>query len=99
MWRQLKRELDRSPGLIAFEYRVRLRPLMLGMHVVWQSHDDEMRFYRDSSHRTISNWSFKSPLTPALRLEHFLRIEPNRRARLGGFYLYEQESDLPEEIH
>jgi hypothetical protein len=99
MWRRLKRELDRSPGLIAFEYRVRLSPFMLGMHAVWQSHEDEMRFYRDSSHRALSSWSFKSPITPALRLEHFLRIEPNRRARLGGFYLYEQESDLPEEVH
>jgi hypothetical protein len=99
MWLKLKRELDRSPGLLAFEYRVRLRPLMFGMHVVWRSHEDEMRFYRDSSHRAISAWSFKSPLTPALRLEHFLSIEPNQRARLGGFYLFEEESDLLEEIH
>jgi hypothetical protein len=99
MWLRLKRELDRSPGLIAFEYRVRLKPLMYGKHVVWQSHADEMRFYRESSHRAISNWSLRSPLTPALRLEHFLRLEANRRLRLGGFYVYENESDLPEEIH
>jgi hypothetical protein len=99
MWLRLKRELDRSPGLIAFEYRVRLQPLMLGMHVVWQSHADEMRFYRESSHRAISNWSMKSLLTPALRLEHFVRLEASRRVRLGGFYVYENEGDLPEEIH
>jgi hypothetical protein len=99
MWVQLKRELDRSPGLIAFEYRVRLYPLMIGMHVVWRSHEDEMRFYKDSSHKVISNWSFRSPLTPALRLEHFLRDEQSRLLRLGGFYVYETKTDLPEEIH
>jgi hypothetical protein len=99
MWLRLKRELDRSPGLIAFEYRVRLRPLMIGMHIVWRSHEDEMRFYKDSSHKMISNWSLKSPLTPALRLEHFFRDDQNRLLRLGGFYVYEKETDLPEEIH
>jgi hypothetical protein len=99
MWLALKRELDRSSGLIAFEYRLRLRPAMIGMHVVWRSHEDEMRFYRDSSHKVISSWSFKSPLTPALRLEHFFRDEQKRLVRLGGFYVYEQASDLPEEIH
>src|SRR5262249_1832444 len=99
MWLRLKRELDQSPGLIGFEYRVRLRPLMIGMHVVWRSHDDEMRFYKDSSHKAISSWSFKSLLTPALRLEHFLRDEESRLVRLGGFYVYETETDLPEEVH
>ena len=99
MWLKLKRELDRSAGLIAFEYRVRLRPLTIGMHVVWRSHEDEMRFYKDSSHKVMSNWSLGSPLTPALRLEHFFRDEQNRLVRLGGFYVYEKETDLPEEIH
>jgi hypothetical protein len=99
MWLRLKRELDRSPGLIAFEYRVRLHPLMVGMHVVWRSHEDEMRFYKDSSHQVISTWSLRSPLTPALRLEHFRRDEQRRLVRLGGFYVYETETDLPEEIH
>jgi hypothetical protein len=99
MWLKLKRELDRSPGLITFEYRVRLHPLMIGMHVVWRSHEDEMRFYKDSSHKVISTWSFMSPLTPAIRLEHFLRDEQRRLVRLGGFYVYEEETDLLEEIH
>jgi len=99
MWLRLKRELDRSPGLIAFEYRVRLRPLTIGMHVVWRSHEDEMRFYKDSSHKVMSNWALGSPLTPALRLEHFFRDEQSRLIRLGGFYVYEKETDLPEEIH
>jgi hypothetical protein len=99
MWLKLKRELDRSPGLIAFEYRVRLHPLMIGMHIVWRSHEEEMRFYKDSSHKDISTWSLRSPLTPALRLEHFLRDEQCRLVRLGGFYVYETENDLPEEIH
>jgi hypothetical protein len=99
LWRKLKRELDRAPGLIAFEYRVRLRPLMIGMHIVWRSHEDEMEFYRCSSHKMISKWAIRSPLTPALRLEHFLRDEQRRLVRIGGFYLYEVETDLPEEVH
>jgi heme-degrading monooxygenase HmoA len=99
MWRKLKRELDRSPGLISFEYRVRLRPLMIGMHVVWRSREDEMHFYHKSSHKKISSWALESPLTPALRLEHFVRDQERRLVRLGGFYVYETETDLSEEIH
>jgi hypothetical protein len=72
---------------------------MFGMHIVWHSHEDEMRFYKDSSHQAISRWSLKSPLTPALRLEHFLRDEQRRLVRLGGFYVFENEGDLPEVIY
>jgi hypothetical protein len=99
MWLTLKRELDRSPGLIAFEYRLRFRPFMIGMHVVWRSHADEMRFYTESSHKVVSQWSFRSQLTPALRLEHFVRDKKRRLVRLGGFRVYEKDTDLPDEIH
>jgi hypothetical protein len=99
MWRKLKRELDRAPGLIAFEYRVRFRPLMIGFHIVWRTHEDEMHFYKSSSHKMISKWSLGSPLARAQRLEHFLRDDQRRLVRIGGFYLYEADADLPEEIH
>ncbi len=96
-WRRLKREMDRTEGLRAFEYRINLRPLMIGMHIVWRSHEDELRFYKNSSHLELSRWSMRSPLTSALILEHFTRDEGKALVRLGGFYVYEREDDLPQD--
>jgi hypothetical protein len=94
LWRRLKRELDAAPGLRSFEYRLRLRPLMVGMHVVWDCHRDELRFAESSIHAAVASWSARSPLTPALRLEHFA-ASGDRLVRLGGFWLFEHEADLP----
>jgi hypothetical protein len=94
LWRRLKRELDAAPGLRSFEYRLRLSPLMVGMHVVWTCRRDELRFTASSCHDTVASWSAHSPLTPALRLEHFAAAG-DRVVRLGGFWLFEHETDLP----
>ncbi len=92
LWFELARQ-----GLRAFEYRINLRPLMIGMHIVWRSHEDELRFYKNSSHLELSRWSMRSPLTSALILEHFTRDEGKALVRLGGFYVYEREDDLPQD--
>jgi hypothetical protein len=95
LWRRLKWELDRAPGLVSFEYRVILRPLMVGMHIAWRDARDEHHFIESSSHGAVAAWSRRSPLTPALRLEHFAVDAERRLIRLGGFLLYERPEDLP----
>ena len=94
-WLRLKKELDHSPGLLLFEYRFRFDQLLFGMHVCWRSKQDEAEFYRSSSHKTMADWAMRSPLLPAVKLEHLALDSTNRVIRLGGFYACESETDLP----
>ena len=94
-WLRLKRELDRAPGLLLFEYRFRFNILLFGMHVCWRRKEDEGAFYQASSHKTIADWAMHSRLLPAVKLEHLALDSTNRIIRLGGFYACESETDLP----
>lgn len=94
-WIRLKRELNRAPGLLSFEYRLRFDAYLFGMYVCWRSKEDEMEFYRTSSHRDIAEWAMKARLIPALKLEH-LALDANQRLiALGGFYACEREEVMP----
>jgi hypothetical protein len=94
LWRGLKRQLDAASGLRSFEYRLRLRPFMIGMHVVWDRHRDEIRFAETSAHGAVASWAKRSSLIPAFRFEHFA-LDGDRIVRLGGFWLFEDEGDIP----
>jgi hypothetical protein len=94
LWRGLKRQLDAAPGLRSFEYRLRLRPFMIGMHVVWDRRRDEIRFAETSDHDEVASWAKRSRLIPAFRFEHFA-LDGDRIVRLGGFWLFEDERDIP----
>jgi len=90
LWRKLKKELDRAPGLRSFEYRVSLAPLMMGMHIAWESHRHEIAFYRNSSHGKVAAWSMKATLTPALMLRHYAINGEKTWKLLGGFDAYDE---------
>lgn len=94
-WLKLKRDLDRSAGLLLFEYRIRLEALLFGMHVCWRNKEAEEAFYKSSSHKTLAEWAMRSKLLPALKLEHLAMDASRRIIRLGGFYACESEADLP----
>lgn len=94
-WLRLKRQLDKAPGLLLFEYRFRFDCLLFGMHICWRSKEDERVFYKTSSHQTIADWAMRARLLPAVKLEHLALDSTSRIIRLGGFYACEQEGDLP----
>jgi heme-degrading monooxygenase HmoA len=94
-WTRLKKDVDRGDGFLSFEYWQRLNLLVFGMHVGWSSHADLLAFYRTPSHRDIAAFATASPLVRAMKLETIAIDADDHIIRLGGFVVYTDESDLP----
>lgn len=94
-WRSVRRDLARAPGFASFEYWQRLESLVLGMHVGWATYEDSARFADVASHVDMARWATASRLVRAMKLETVALSPDGRLIRLGGFYISEQESDIP----
>ena len=94
-WSRLKKDVDRSDGFLSFEYWQRLDALVFGMHVGWNSYAELQAFYKTPSHRDIAAFATGSSLVRAMKLETMAIDADDHIIRLGGFYICEDESDLP----
>jgi hypothetical protein len=95
MWMRMVQVLKRSRGMRGYEYIISIRPLAIGVQVLWEDRGCEMEFYRCSEHKEIATWSLRSCLTPAMYLEHFTSSDSKTLLRVSGFYFFEDERDLP----
>ncbi len=94
-WSRLKKDVDRGPGFLSFEYWQRLESFVFGMHVGWRSNAELLAFYRTPSHHDISVFAMATPLVRAMKLETLALGHEGRVIRLGGFYICSDDSDLP----
>jgi hypothetical protein len=94
-WIRVKSDLDRAKALRSFEYWQRLDCLVFGMHVGWASREELDQFHDYPSHRDIAKWATNSRLVCAMKLETMALDESGLIVHLGGFYIGERDSDIP----
>jgi hypothetical protein len=96
-WLRLKRDVDRGPGFLSFEYWQRFELLLFGMHVGWSSQASLLDFYQTPSHRDIAGFATRSRLVRAMKLETIAVDANGTVLRLGGFVISAEPSDVPDE--
>lgn len=93
IWRRLRRDVERGPGFVSFEYWLRWEHLLFGMHVGWNSHRELLDFYRTPSHHDAAAFSMRSPFVRGMKFRT-LGLDGDRIVQLGGFVIVADESDL-----